>query len=108
MGSTMKPVIFDDNVASAIRTWHQTAKQRAKNGRPSENVSPLRSRAASPLRGGSSPVHQKYGQYLPSPSRRRNGGNPESSSRQSFDDGNHEQSEIEITLNDFSLENKIN
>ncbi|KAF3636585.1 hypothetical protein FXO38_24082 [Capsicum annuum] len=49
MGSTMKPVIFGDNVASAIRTWHQTAKQRANNGRPSENMSPFTSRAATPL-----------------------------------------------------------
>lgn len=112
MGSTMKPVIFGDNVASAIRTWHQTAKQRAKNGRPSENVSPLTSRAATPLRAGSSPVHQKHGQYppiepSPNSSRRRNGGNPESSSRQSIDGGS-EQPDIEITLNDFSLGNKIN
>lgn len=110
MGSTMKPVIFGDNVAYAIRTWHQTAKQRAKDGRPSKNASPVRSRAVSPLRGGSSPVQQKHGQLYPpspNPSRRRSGGNPESSSRQIFDDGSHEQSEIEITLNDLSLENKL-
>ncbi|KAG5616339.1 hypothetical protein H5410_016163 [Solanum commersonii] len=111
MGSTMKPVIFGDNVASAIRTWHQIANQRAKNGRPSKNVSPVRSMAASPLRGGSSQVQQKHGQVYPpspNPSRMRSRGNPESSSRQIFDAGSHEQSKIEITLNDFSLENKLN
>lgn len=116
MGSTMKPVIFGDNVASPIRTWHQTAKLRPKSGRPSGNVSPLTSRPATPLHGGSSPVHLKqYGyqkniaQYYPpvEPSpRRRIEANQEISSRQSFDHGS--EPDIELSLSDFSLVNKIN
>ncbi|XP_019193214.1 PREDICTED: MLO-like protein 12 isoform X2 [Ipomoea nil] len=49
MGSSMKPVIFGDNVASAIKNWRHAAKYRAKHGHG------RRSEHASPLHG--SPVH---------------------------------------------------
>nr|GMC76227.1 MLO-like protein 6 [Ipomoea batatas] len=49
MGSCMKPVIFGDNVASAIKNWRHAAKHRAKHGHG------RRSEHASPLHG--SPVH---------------------------------------------------
>ncbi|XP_019193211.1 PREDICTED: MLO-like protein 12 [Ipomoea nil] len=56
MGSSMKPVIFGDNVASAIKTWHRAARQRARRGQRSENSTPFTSRPATPLHG-MSPVH---------------------------------------------------
>nr|GLL23213.1 MLO-like protein 12 isoform X2 [Ipomoea trifida] len=49
MGSCMKPVIFGDNVASALKNWRHAAKHRAKHGHG------RRSEHASPLHG--SPVH---------------------------------------------------
>ncbi|KAM3345351.1 MLO-like protein 12 [Capsicum galapagoense] len=56
MGSSMKPIIFGDNVATALRSWHNTAKKRVRHGRVSENTTPISSRPATPLRG-TSPVH---------------------------------------------------
>ncbi|KAL0290064.1 UNVERIFIED_CONTAM: MLO-like protein 12 [Sesamum calycinum] len=35
MGTNMKPVIFSDQVASALRGWHQTAKKQVRQGRQS-------------------------------------------------------------------------
>ncbi|CAA6655637.1 unnamed protein product [Spirodela intermedia] len=35
MGSNMKPTIFNDTVASALRKWHRTAKKHIKEGRKS-------------------------------------------------------------------------
>lgn len=54
MGSKMKPVIFSDHVASALRGWHQTAKKHVKDGHRSGSSTPFSSRPASPLHGGSS------------------------------------------------------
>ncbi|KAK4356038.1 hypothetical protein RND71_025009 [Anisodus tanguticus] len=60
MGSSMKPIIFGDNVATALRSWHSMAKKRVKQGQ----LSPVSSRPATPLHG-SSPVHllRGYPQY---------------------------------------------
>lgn len=55
MGSTMKPVIFNERVASALKSWYQTAKKN-KGGRRSENTTPFSSRPATPLHG-TSPLH---------------------------------------------------
>ncbi|KAI3470456.1 hypothetical protein Pfo_027119 [Paulownia fortunei] len=49
MGSSMKPVIFSEQVVSALRAWHQTARKQIKQGR--------RSGSTTPLQGGMSPVH---------------------------------------------------
>ncbi|KAK6136223.1 hypothetical protein DH2020_030055 [Rehmannia glutinosa] len=59
MGSKMKPVIFSDPVASALRKWHQTAKKQLKQG--TANTTPFSSRPASPLHGSMSPVHLLQG-----------------------------------------------
>lgn len=57
MGSNMKPTIFDERVATALRKWHQLAKKHLKENRRSGSVSPLStSRTATP-RHGWSPVH---------------------------------------------------
>ncbi|KAK4485480.1 hypothetical protein RD792_008122 [Penstemon davidsonii] len=58
MGSTMKPVIFSDQVASAIRGWHHTAKKQLKlQGQQSGNTTPFSSRPGTPLRGNMSPLY---------------------------------------------------
>lgn len=57
MGSTMKPTIFNDQVAKALRNWHQTAKKHIKQNLHSPGtVTPLQSRPGTPLHGVS-PVH---------------------------------------------------
>ncbi|KAL3649755.1 hypothetical protein CASFOL_006158 [Castilleja foliolosa] len=63
MGSNMKPVIFSEPVASALRKWHHTAKKQLKHGRQSASTTPFSSRPASPLHGSSmSPVYLLQGQ----------------------------------------------
>ncbi|KAL8551547.1 hypothetical protein ACS0TY_000587 [Phlomoides rotata] len=61
MGSKMKPVIFSNNVASALKEWHHTAKKHIKQGRPSASSTPFSSRPTSPLHGSMSPVHLLHG-----------------------------------------------
>ncbi|KAK4385872.1 MLO-like protein 12 [Sesamum angolense] len=57
MGTNMKPVIFSDQVASALRGWHQTAKKQVRQGRQSASNTPFSSRPASPLHDSMSPVY---------------------------------------------------
>ncbi|XP_048127525.1 MLO-like protein 6 [Rhodamnia argentea] len=54
MGSNMKPTIFNERVANALRSWHQGAKKQLKQNRGS--VTPFSSRPGTPGRGVS-PVH---------------------------------------------------
>ncbi|KAF8009014.1 hypothetical protein BT93_J0105 [Corymbia citriodora subsp. variegata] len=54
MGSTMKPTIFNERVAKALRNWHQTAKKHIKHNKGS--VTPMSSRPATPSHH-MSPVH---------------------------------------------------
>ncbi|KAG6665654.1 MLO-like protein 6 [Carya illinoinensis] len=56
MGSTMKSTIFDDRVATALKSWHHKAKKNAKQSHHSEMNSPFSSRPATPTHG-MSPVH---------------------------------------------------
>ncbi|XP_028756986.1 MLO-like protein 6 [Neltuma alba] len=48
MGSTMRPTIFDEKIAMAIRSWHMNAKQQVRRNRGSASVTPLISRPTSP------------------------------------------------------------
>jgi mlo protein len=59
MGSSMKPTIFNDRVADALRSWHQTARKNTRQSHHhSETNSPFSSRPATPTHGhGMSPVH---------------------------------------------------
>ncbi|CAH9144207.1 unnamed protein product [Cuscuta epithymum] len=59
MGSNMKPTIFNENVARALKGWHHTAKKRIKdhNKIESASVTPTSSRPGTPSRHGMSPVH---------------------------------------------------
>ncbi|RDX82195.1 MLO-like protein 6, partial [Mucuna pruriens] len=43
MGSTMKPTIFNERVAKALRNWHQTAKKHIKQNRRLQFQTPLSS-----------------------------------------------------------------
>ena len=52
----MRPTIFNDRVAAALKNWHNTAKKQIKHGRHSENTTPFSSRPATPTHG-MSPVH---------------------------------------------------
>ncbi|XP_048326024.2 MLO-like protein 6 [Ziziphus jujuba] len=57
MGTNMKPTIFNERVAAALRHWHKTAKKNYKTGnRVSEANTPFSSRPATPTHG-MSPVH---------------------------------------------------
>nr|POE94826.1 mlo-like protein 12 [Quercus suber] len=56
MGSTMKPTIFNDKVATALKNWHRTAKKNTKHIHHSESTTPFSSRPATPTHG-MSPVH---------------------------------------------------
>ena len=53
----MKPTIFSDNVAKALKTWHHTAKKNVKHGTLSAPSSPFSSRPGTPLHGSTSPMH---------------------------------------------------
>lgn len=54
MGSTMKPTIFNEKVATALRNWHHTARKHIKQNRGS--VTPTSSRPGTPSHH-MSPVH---------------------------------------------------
>ncbi|EEF29131.1 MLO-like protein 12 [Ricinus communis] len=56
MGSSMRPTIFNDRVAAALKNWHHTAKKHAKHSKHSENHTPMSSRPTTPTYG-MSPVH---------------------------------------------------
>ncbi|KAJ0511022.1 hypothetical protein HanIR_Chr11g0547291 [Helianthus annuus] len=56
MGSTMKPTVFNDTVATALRSWHQTARKQIKRNKKSGQVTPISSRPGTPSHG-MSPVH---------------------------------------------------
>ena len=56
MGSKMKPTVFNERVAVALKSWHHTAKKQMKHGRTSESTTPFSSRTATPTHG-SSPIH---------------------------------------------------
>ena len=56
MGSKMKPTIFSDDVAKALKTWHHVAKKNIKHGHSPSN-SPFTSRPGTPLHGSTSPMH---------------------------------------------------
>ncbi|KAG2670347.1 hypothetical protein I3760_14G081400 [Carya illinoinensis] len=54
MGSTMKPTIFNERVAAALRNWHHTARKHIKQQKGS--VTPMSSRPTTPSHH-LSPVH---------------------------------------------------
>lgn len=56
MGSAMKPTIFDEKVAKALRTWHHGAKKNIKQKIHLGSVTPLSSQPSTPLHG-TSPMH---------------------------------------------------
>ncbi|PQQ04905.1 Mlo-related protein [Prunus yedoensis var. nudiflora] len=54
MGSTMKPTIFNERVAAALRNWHHTARKHIRHNKGS--VTPMSSRPATPSHH-MSPIH---------------------------------------------------
>ncbi|KAI4334425.1 hypothetical protein L6164_019122 [Bauhinia variegata] len=58
MGSTMKPTIFNERVAAALRNWHHSARKRIKHSRGSgsHSVTPLSSLTPMSSRPGT-PTH---------------------------------------------------
>ncbi|KAF7820117.1 MLO1 [Senna tora] len=59
MGTSMKPTIFNERVATALKNWHHTAKKHVKDGKHSEANTPLTSGPPTPSHG-MSPVHLLY------------------------------------------------
>ncbi|TYG72237.1 hypothetical protein ES288_D04G004200v1 [Gossypium darwinii] len=74
MGSNMRPTIFNERVATALRNWHKKAKKHTKQNKQShsQNTTPLSSRPATPTHE-MSPVHLLHNyprnveSYPPSP-----------------------------------------
>ncbi|RDX72464.1 MLO-like protein 6 [Mucuna pruriens] len=70
MGSSMKPTIFNDNVAAALKNWHQGARKHIKHKASghSESNTPFSSRPGTPPHG-MSPVHllHKHPRHSDSP-----------------------------------------
>ncbi|CAN1174216.1 MLO-like protein 6 [Linum perenne] len=57
MGSNMRPTIFNDRVATALKNWHRTAKKHTKHGgAKSGSYTPTSSRPGTPTHG-MSPAH---------------------------------------------------
>ncbi|KAI9124693.1 hypothetical protein K1719_004615 [Acacia pycnantha] len=57
MGTTMKPTIFNERVAAALKSWHHTARKQVKEySKHSGTNTPLSSAPATPTHG-MSPVH---------------------------------------------------
>ncbi|XP_041991401.1 MLO-like protein 12 [Salvia splendens] len=56
MGTSMKPTIFNDRVATALRNWHHTAKKHVKQNKHSRAGTPTSSQPVTPSHG-LSPVH---------------------------------------------------
>ncbi|ESW23747.1 hypothetical protein PHAVU_004G071800 [Phaseolus vulgaris] len=58
MGSTLKPTIFNDRVAAALKKWHHTSKKHLKHSQHSEAKKsiPFSSTSSSPI-FGMSPIH---------------------------------------------------
>ncbi|KAL0369683.1 UNVERIFIED_CONTAM: MLO-like protein 6 [Sesamum angustifolium] len=52
----MKPTIFNDRVATALRNWHHTAKKHIKQSKHSAPTTPTSTRPPTPSHG-MSPVH---------------------------------------------------
>lgn len=52
----MKPTVFNDTVATALRSWHNTARKQIKQNKKSGQVTPMSSRPGTPTHG-MSPVH---------------------------------------------------
>lgn len=48
MGSTMRPTIFDERVAMALKNWHHKAKKHVKENRGPATVVPVLGRPMSP------------------------------------------------------------
>lgn len=102
MGSSMKPTIFNERVAKALRNWHHTAKKHVKKNKGSASVTPMSSRPGTPSHHAMSPVHllryyrnevdslqnsprrsvEYYDTDSPSPSHHHNYGEGSSSSHQ--------------------------
>ncbi|KAG6642982.1 hypothetical protein I3843_09G173800 [Carya illinoinensis] len=116
MGSSMKPTIFNDRVANALRTWHQTAKKKVKQNRQSNSTPTTPLHSMSPVhllrhyRADPDSIHTS-----PRMSNFNNGdsemGSPQSPAQVLHDDRkwfknhtNHAHDiEIEITSKDFSF-----
>ncbi|KAK9126797.1 hypothetical protein Scep_015643 [Stephania cephalantha] len=56
MGSSMRPTVFNERVAAALKRWHHTARKHIKENRHSKDVTPNSSMPSTPMHGFS-PVH---------------------------------------------------
>ncbi|OVA10168.1 Mlo-related protein [Macleaya cordata] len=61
MGSSMKPTIFNETVATALKKWHHTARKHIKQNRKS-GITPTSSMPSTPTHG-MSPVHLLRNNY---------------------------------------------
>jgi mlo protein len=88
MGSTMKPTIFNDRVAAALKSWHHTARKQTKQSTHpghSQGTTPFSSRPGTPTRayGGMSPTHGMSPVHLLQGYNHRSAGSYQNSARHS-------------------------
>ncbi|XP_022957519.1 MLO-like protein 12 isoform X1 [Cucurbita moschata] len=76
MGSNMRPTIFNDRVASALKNWHHNAKKNTKHPHNPDSTSPFSSRPTTPTHG-MSPIHLLHKQQHSSTSPRLSDGEPD-------------------------------
>ncbi|XP_039686105.1 MLO-like protein 6 isoform X2 [Medicago truncatula] len=70
MGSTMKPTIFNERVATALRNWHHTARKNIKHNRGSGSQTPFSSRSITPARSMSpAQILRHYRNQMDTPTR---------------------------------------
>ncbi|CAL9083994.1 unnamed protein product [Musa textilis] len=64
MGSNLKPTIFSERVATALRKWHQTARKHLRENRKSGSITPLSTSRATTPKNSFARVYRL--QHLPS------------------------------------------
>ncbi|URD98254.1 hypothetical protein MUK42_32220 [Musa troglodytarum] len=64
MGSNLKPTIFSERVATALRKWHQTARKNLRENRKSGSITPLSTSRATTPKNSFAQVYRL--QHLPS------------------------------------------
>ncbi|KAF2295854.1 hypothetical protein GH714_034586 [Hevea brasiliensis] len=57
MGSSIRPTIFNDRVAAALKNWHHDAKKHAKHSKHSESHTPITNSVHNELQTDESPEH---------------------------------------------------
>ncbi|XP_010547373.1 PREDICTED: MLO-like protein 6 [Tarenaya hassleriana] len=113
MGSTMKPTVFNERVAAALKNWHRTARKQTKHSRHSNSTTPFSSWPTTPIGNFR---NRRVASFPASPSRRSSDFEAETSTHHYSDSDERPdvelppepesvqtRHEISINLTDFSF-----